>query len=147
VSTDGSSLTLVSSNFDAFTSLIASDLSYSLSISAPVTLSFNWTYSTVDEDGSSGDPFGYAINGVFYKLSADDSWDAQSGTVSSLSLKKGDVFSFVSSSTDSIWGSSTATVSAFSVTSAVPEPEGLVLAAVGLLGMAVAGRRQGRATR
>lgn len=132
VSIDNSTLTLTSSNFEPFTDLIASNVSYSITLSSNVTVSFDWAYSTADENGSTGDAFGYSLNGVFTQLSQDDSWDNQSGHVSSLVLHSGDVLSFVAKSTDSIFGASTTAVTGFTVTPAVPEPEGVVLALVGL---------------
>ena len=132
IALDGSTLTLTSSNFEPFTDLIASDVLHSITLHGNVTVSFDWAYSSADENGSTGDPFGYSLNGVFTQLSQDDSWDSQSGHVASLVLHSGDVLSFVARSTDSIWGASTTTVSGFTVTPTVPEPESAALALVGL---------------
>lgn len=145
VSADGATATLTSSNFDPFTDLIASDVALSLTLQHDVTVSFDWAYASNDENGSTADPFGYSINGVFTQLSQDDSWDSQSGHVGSLVLHSGDVLSFVARSTDSIFGASTTTVSGFTATPAVPEPESAVLALVGLgVVAACALRRQAR---
>ena len=145
IATDGSTLTLSSSNYEPFTDLVASDVLYSITLQSNVTVSFDWAYSSADENGSTGDPFGYSINGVFTQLSQNDSWDNQSGHVGSLVLHSGDVLSFVAKSTDSIFGESTTTVSGFTATPAVPEPESAVLALVGLGVIAArALRRQAR---
>ncbi len=141
ISADGATLTLTSSNFEPFTNLIASDVLHSITLQKDVTVSFDWAYSTADENGSSGDPFGYSVNGVFTQLSQDGSYDAQSGSVAKLVLHSGDVLSFVAKSTDSIWGASTTTVSGFTATPAVPEPESAAMALVGL-GVLVAGLRR-----
>jgi hypothetical protein len=148
VSSDGSTLTLTSSDFSPFTSLLASDVSSQITLTQAVSLSFDWAYVSNDENGSSGDPFGYSVDGVFTQLSANDSWDGQSGNVT-LSLNKGQTFAFVSRSVDSIFGASVATVTGFSATTtaptpAVPEPSGAALAAGGLLALAAVGRRRVR---
>ncbi len=142
--TDGSALTLTSSNHEAFSSLIAADVSSAITLKNDTSLSFNWSYVSNDENGSTSDPFGYSINGAFVQLSANDSWDPQSGNVS-LNLSKGNTFAFVSRSTDSIFGASVATLTSFnavSATPAVPEPSGLALAAAGLVAVSVISRRR-----
>lgn len=141
ISADGATLTLTSSNFEPFTNLIASDVLHSITLQKDVTVSFDWAYGTADENGSSGDPFGYSVNGVFTQLSQDASYDAQSGHVAGLVLHGGDVLSFVAKSTDSIWGAATTTVSGFTVKPAVPEPESALMALVGL-GVLAAGVRR-----
>ncbi len=145
VSADASTLTLTSSDYGDFTSLISSDVSTAIKLTKGVTLSFDWSYLTNDEDGSTRDAFGYAVDGAFVQLSADGSFDNQSGNVV-LTLKSGQTFAFVSKSTDSIWGSSVTTVSKFSgATPTVPEPESISLALAGLgVAVVVARRRAAR---
>lgn len=140
---DGSTLTLTSSNHEAFTSLLGADVSSVITLQHDASISFDWSYVSNDENGSTADPFGYSLNGTFVQLSANDSWDPQSGSLT-LNLSKGNTLAFVNRSVDSIFGASVATVSAFKAvnTPAVPEPSGLALAAAGLAAVAVIGRRR-----
>lgn len=140
---DGSTLTLTSSNHEAFTSLMVADVASVITLQHDTAISFNWSYVSNDENGSSADPFGYSLNGAFVQISANDSWDPQSGSLT-LNLSKGSTFAFVNRSVDSIFGASVATVSAFNAVStpAVPEPSGLALAAAGLAAVSLIGRRR-----
>jgi MYXO-CTERM domain-containing protein len=140
VSGDLSSLTLTSADITDPGSALwgnASSLSYGLTFSTPELLSFSWSYTSADDNGSSADPFGYTVNGVFTQLSTDGSWDAQSGSVS-LQLNAGDSFAFTINSTDSIFGAGTATLSNVS---AVPEPASWMLSLAGLGALALRRRR------
>ena len=75
-------------------------------------INFNWNSST--EDGwYVFDPFGYLLNGIFYKLTKDYEQLPESG-IFSLLLNIGDVFGFCEKSTDSVQGSSTTIISNFS---------------------------------
>lgn len=139
VSPDKSTLTLVSNDVDGSSSLWgnASAVDYRISLAAPELLSFHWAYSTLDDNGSTQDPFGYTVNGVFTQLSQDGSWAAQSGDVS-LNLSAGQTFAFTLKSADSIFGAATVVVSQVS---AVPEPAELALSLAGLLAVVGASRR------
>ncbi|WP_051378786.1 hypothetical protein [Derxia gummosa] len=124
-------ITLVSSNFDDFDAapLEPSTFSYSTVFAAPGTVSFDWNYATADSAGSSYDVFGYVLDGTAHQLSADGSWDAQAGHVS-FNVAAGSSFAFTMTSTDSLWGAATASVSNF--TSPVPEADALLMLALGL---------------
>ncbi|MEW5789658.1 MAG: FxDxF family PEP-CTERM protein [Pseudomonadota bacterium] len=98
-------------------------------------VSFDWAYLNGDIDGSSLDPFGYLLNGAFEQLTADNDSGAQNGSASFM-VAAGDNFGFRIYSTDSVLGSSYATVRNFAAP--VPEPEtyAMMLAGLALLGVA-----------
>jgi hypothetical protein len=146
-SADGSTLTLVSTDLtDPDSGLwgVASSLETAWTASSAITLSFHWSYTSVDDNGSTQDPFGYAVDGVYTALSADGGWAAQQGDVT-LSLAKGQTFSFRADSTDSIFGAATTVISGVSAVSAVPEPAGHWMALGGLAALGALRRRQRRA--
>jgi hypothetical protein len=103
-------------------------------IAAPVngTVSFHWSYQTFDVDGSSFDPFGYVLNGVFHQLTTNGTPQnsTQSGDVS-FAVNQGDVFGFDQQATDSILGSGVTTISNFDA----PVPEPTTLAIFGMIGI------------
>jgi hypothetical protein len=140
---DASLLSLTSSDFADGIPRPVSLLDYSVHVNQDTTFSFSWQYVT-DDDSSSKDTFGYAISGQAVQLSANNTGaydDAQIGTVTVL-VHGGNTFSFQMTSVDGIYGAATATVSQFSATSAVPEPEGYQLALAGLVGVVVLARRR-----
>lgn len=138
-------LNLTSSNFTVLDDapLDPSMLTFSILVAEATTVSFDWSYVTHDDNGSSNDTFGYAIGGTSAQLSANGSYLAQSGS-KSVFVDAGQTFSFRTTSTDSIFGSAVTTISGFSAISAVPEPGSLalLLAALPLLGVFVALRRR-----
>lgn len=113
---------------------------------------FDWEYETGDFRGSSGDPFGYLLNGVFTQLTIDDpcwiddpchEWSLdprgseipypiQSDTTS-FAVNKGDVFGFRQHSIDSIEGPAETDIWNFSAPAPVPAPASILLLAVGLV--------------
>lgn len=97
-------------------------------------VTFDWLYSTADQDGSGFDPFGWLLNGVFLQITEDGLSTEQSDRVS-FSVLAGDIFGFRLHSTDSGFGASTTTISDFSAPTQVPEPTSLLLLGLGLAGV------------
>lgn len=135
-------MTLTSADFTGADSwdFYSTSVSAAIALAAGTTVSFDWSYATADDGGSSYDVLGYVLNGVYYQLSSDGSWDAQSGTVS-FTATTDSSFSLVMSSADGWGGSATAVISDFE---AVPEPASLALALVGLGGIGFTGARRRR---
>lgn len=100
-------------------------------------VSFDWAYINGDIAGSGLDPFGYLLNGVFTQLTMDDDFGVQSGSESFM-VAAGDEFGFRIFATDSVLGSSTASIRNFSAPP-VPEPEtyAMMLAGLALVGTMV----------
>jgi hypothetical protein len=139
----GNSLSLTSSDFADGIPRALSLLDYSVHVSQDTTFSFSWQYVT-DDNSSSNDTFSYAVSGQAVQLSANNTGaydDPQTGSATIL-VHGGQTFSFQMASLDGIYGAATATVSQFSATPAVPEPEGYQLALAGLVGVAALMRRQ-----
>nr|MBP7699668.1 hypothetical protein [Saprospiraceae bacterium] len=90
------------------------------------TITFDWNYNTLDIDGPTFDPFGYAINfptpytlanllGNVVQLSSDSGADAQTGSAT-INVTAGQTFTLVSYTTDGTGGQSTTVVSNFAFT-------------------------------
>ena len=109
--------------------------SYTGVIDSEQLLTFNYTYTSYDEDGADFDPAGYMLNGQMYQLSPNGIYGpiTINGTVS-LSLHSGDNFGWYVRSMDSLLGPATLAISV----SAVPESEtyAMLLAGLGLVGVA-----------
>ncbi|WP_343731853.1 PEP-CTERM sorting domain-containing protein [Duganella sp.] len=109
-------------------------------IDADQLLTFNYTYTSYDEDGADFDPAGYLLNGQMYQLSPVGIYGpiTTNGTVS-VSLHSGDNFGWYVRSLDSQLGAATLAVSV----AAVPEPEtyAMLFAGLGILGFAVRRKR------
>ena len=93
----------------------STDQNTDFTIAAPTagTVSFDWAYSTNDDDGlPSFDPFGYLLNGAFTLLTNDFGAQNQSGSAS-FSVLAGDVFGFRQNSSDSKLGRAVTTISNF----------------------------------
>ena len=102
------------------------------------SLTFDWTYSTLDNGGSGWDPAGYLINDTLYQLSPPNA--PQNTTVSgmaAITLLAGDTFGWYVEGVDSRNGPGQLAVSVSGVTLAVPEPAtyGLLLAGLALVGL------------
>lgn len=109
------------------------------------TFSFDWSYSTSDAFGAGYDPFGiiWSDDGVtfnFTQLTDDLGASVQSGTGSFIA-DAGTWFGFRAFTLDNVGGSATTRITNFA---AVPEPSSYALAAIALLGLAAARRRQAR---
>ncbi len=76
-------------------------------------LQFGWDYETLDVDGPSWDPFGYAVNGTITQLTDDDGANEQSGSVN-ISIDASDNFCFVANSVDNLFDRSITILSNFS---------------------------------
>ena len=106
-------------------------------------ITFSWEYETLDDPY--WDLFGIIYNDgsgvLFTQLSNDAGTIVQTGSLS-FAVDTGDIFGFRVWSVDSINGAATGTISNFSVESegggTVPEPGGLALLGIALLGAAAA---------
>ncbi|WGG52598.1 PEP-CTERM sorting domain-containing protein [Rugamonas sp. DEMB1] len=115
--------------------------SYTGVIDSEQLLSFNYTYTSYDEDGADFDPAGYMLNGQMHQLSPVNIYGpiTTNGSVS-LALHSGDNFGWYVRSMDSQLGAATLTVSA--TVSAVPEPATYAMLLAGLSLLGVAARRK-----
>ncbi len=126
VNTSGApnSVILTSSNLPNSAPLNYTNFQIPIPCSGVITL--NWNYSTADVNGPYYDPFGYSLNGVFYKLTADGGLSAfpntgannQSGSTT-IFVAAGQTFALSAGATDQILGSAATTTSSFTFTPAI----------------------------
>lgn len=102
------------------------------------SVSFNWNYSTQDEEAGF-DPFGYVLNNVFFTLT-NERLTGQSGSVS-FDVALGDRFGFGIFTDDNIFGRGTATISNFNAPTATPIPTPALLPGLIGLGLGVLRKR------
>jgi len=102
-------------------------------------VTFNYSYQTFDEDGSSYDPAGYFVNSNFFQLTSCCTYATQTGTFT-LSLNAGDTYGFYVNSTDGCCGPGAISFAQ----SGVPEPASwaLMLGGFGAIGGAMRSRRK-----
>jgi len=112
---------------------------------------FDWDFSTTDVgldfgDEAFYDPFGYLLNGTFFKLTLDYGGVNQSRS-ESINVNIDDVFGFRANSYDGGFGAATTVISEFSVllssgTHSMPEPSTMILLGTGLVGLAAWKRKK-----
>lgn len=114
----------------------ASDTGFLTTAAYAATISFNWSFTTFDSDGTGFDyPFYVTINGTTFWAQSGST--TQSGTIS-FSVNAGDVFGFGVHSVDQIFGPGVLDITNFKSTSTsqVPEPASLFLMGTGLVAAA-----------
>ncbi|MDP2809095.1 MAG: PEP-CTERM sorting domain-containing protein [Rhodocyclaceae bacterium] len=117
----------------------ARDTTFTILASSDSIVSFNWAYSTTDEEAFL-DPARF-LKGVTPLQFSDNSGGlSQSGSYSN-SVAMGQSFGFSVLSTDSFGGPATLTISNFNV-SAVPEPGSLAMLTAGLMVVVAARKRK-----
>jgi len=136
IDTSGAPASIVEVSSNAGGGFSSTDFTIAAAGNGMVT--FDWLYSTTDVDGSSFDPFGWLLNGTFTQVTTNGSFAVQSGT-ESFAVMVGDIFGFSAQATDSVLGSATTVISAFSAP--VPEPSILALFGLGLVAFGFARRK------
>lgn len=132
-----------------------SDTDFTIVMTHAGTISFDWNYLTTDLDGPFYDPFGYLVNGIFTQLTVGTEVggpSAQSGQGVLVNLSIGDTFGFRQRTDSNLFGSATTTISNFSgpgpssSSQAVPVPATALILPVGFGLLALARRRQTKAS-
>jgi len=126
---------------------LSSLTTYTATSGGAQTLTFDWTYGSVDGEGSAFDPGGWILNGVQTQLSPNDLlFDSASGQLT-LNLAAGDNYGFYIYSTDSQAGRGDIAVRpaqrlSAETLAAVPEPASWALMIGGFFGLGLALRRR-----
>ena len=122
ISAAPAAITVIGSNNAESTVSLFVNTYYTIAAAASGPVSFDWSYSSTDEDVFDG--FGYLLNGSFTKLTDN----ASQGTgFSQFNVLSGDTFGFLVFTTDNDFGPGNATISNFSA----PVPGPLPLLGVG----------------
>lgn len=140
------SITLTSSdvNADGDGDFPSSSTDFTIASTADGVVSFDWFYTTTDIDGSTFDPFGWILNGIFTQLSVNELFGTQSG-LTTFNVLAGDIFGFSQRATDSDLGSAFTRISNFSAPAVVPIPAAAWLFGSALLGFFGFSRKKSKA--
>lgn len=140
----GSTPTFTLVGSDGFEYSFPNVVKYTDTFLSDTTLSFDWSYATLDVRGTTFDKAGYVLNNTFTQLSTDGqpSNIMQFGSVL-ISIMANDIFGWYIDSTDSRGGYANLEVPNYSAApSAVPVPAALPLMASALVAFGISRRNK-----